>query len=151
MLKVSNLIRACHFNHFVRQPHRLSLEMCPLYIRVVKHAGVRGTRLHCDETYIPSLVLSDPCRICAILSTTEQDCYSKRHLNYSMLKRSLFSNCLSYNCWSRCSVPASSGPLSSLKREIRANLRANPDLYRGLFGIPFYGTSAPKVDLTWTV
>src|SRR5437588_10295860 len=107
--------------------------MCTLSTLGMKHATVSGTRLHRDETYIPSLVLTAPGRLCAVLSTTEPDFDSKRHLNFSMLKRSLFSNCFSYNCWSRCSVPASSGPLSSLKREIRANLRANPDLYRGLF------------------
>src|SRR6266566_9313042 len=79
MLKVCHLIHARRWNNFVRQPHRLRLKMGPFHIRIVKHARVIGTRPHCDETYLPTLMLTNPYRICTVLSSAEQDGDSKRH------------------------------------------------------------------------
>src|SRR2546428_1515347 len=119
LLKIGHLVHASHFNNFVKQSHRLGLTTRPLYIWVVKHEGVFCSGLHCDEANIPTLMHRDPCRVGAVFSPAEGDGDPKRHFDSSRLKWALISNCLSYNCCSRCNVSASSGPLSSRNRAIR--------------------------------
>src|SRR2546429_9487353 len=114
LLKIGHLVRACHFNTFVIQSHRLGLKTRPLYIWVVKHEGVSRAGLHCDEANVRTLMHSDPSRVRAVFSTAEGDDDSKRHLHSCMMTRSLLSNCLAYHWCSHWNVPPSSGLLSSL-------------------------------------
>src|SRR5438046_4916653 len=106
LLKIGHLVRACHFNTFVKQSHRLGLKTRPLYIWVVKHEGVSRAGLHCDEANVPTLMHSDPCRVRAVFSTAEGDGHSERHFASCMMKRSLLPTSSSYNCRSRSRLPA---------------------------------------------
>src|SRR5207247_4516786 len=63
LLKIGHLVRACDFNTFVKQSHRLGLKTRPLYIWVVKHEGVSRARVKCDAAKVLTWMHRDSWRV----------------------------------------------------------------------------------------
>src|SRR2546427_728724 len=119
------------FDSMMGKTHCLSLNSCPTGVREVEHEGFNPPRQNTHKGFhVPALMFGNPGSVGAILASAEKN---RDFQGISFSNRPLLSNCFSYSLRSLWMVSASSEVLSSLNFAIRANLSANPDLYRGLF------------------